>query len=313
MFWAFATTWTLQFMNNTQFAENFYKNLPYKPYCTDELGYCFVNPKVIAIKRRYLQHNPPCKIVYLIFDIDQQEHSVLAWQDASLPIPTWTAQNPDNGNAHIGYELKNPVTTTSAAKQQIIDYLAVIEAGMARKLGADVGYSGLLTKNPCHAYWRTTIWTDEKYELGYLADFVELRPLNKKERGQGLGRNCTLFDTVRKWAYKAIRAHRGSSFDVWYSEVLKQAVNANGAFIEPLPYAEVKATAKSIAKYCWKNDPYHYQEFIDRQRRKGAIGGKKSKGGGRGSLGEPWKKLGISRRWYFEQKKKGIYECTKQA
>lgn len=161
-------------MTHAQFAENFYKNLPYKPYCTDDLGYSFVNPKAIAIKKRYLQHNPPCKIVYLIFDIDQQEHSVFAWKDANLPIPTWTSQNPDSGNTHLGYELKHPVTTTSAARQKIIDYLAAIEAGMARKLGADTGYSGLLTKNPCHSYWRTTIWTDEKYELGYLADFVEL-------------------------------------------------------------------------------------------------------------------------------------------
>src|SRR5690606_40230370 len=70
-------------------------------------------------------------------------------------------QNPKNGHAHIGYELKAPVSTTTASKQKIIDYLAVIEAGMARKMGADSGYSGLLTKNPCHTYWRTTIWTRE--------------------------------------------------------------------------------------------------------------------------------------------------------
>ncbi|WP_218190615.1 replication initiation protein, partial [Klebsiella variicola] len=78
-----------------------------------------------------------------------------------------------------------------ASKQKIIDYLAVIEAGMARKMGADSGYSGLLTKNPCHMYWRTTIWTREAYELNYLADFVDLKPLTQKEQGTGLGRNCT--------------------------------------------------------------------------------------------------------------------------
>jgi hypothetical protein len=66
-----------------------------------------------------------------------------------------------------------------------------------------------------------------------------------------------------------------------------------------LPYSEVKATAKSIATYCWKKDAYCYQEFIDRQSRKGALGGKKSKSGGRPSLGEPWKELGISRATYF--------------
>ncbi|MFC2997283.1 helix-turn-helix domain-containing protein, partial [Acinetobacter sichuanensis] len=36
------------------------------------------------------------------------------------------------------------------------------------------------------------------------------------------------------------------------------------------------ATAKSIATYCWKKDAYCYQEFIDRQSRKGKLGGLKS-------------------------------------
>ncbi|WP_063615134.1 replication initiation protein [Escherichia coli] len=294
-------------IKNTQFSENFYKNLPHKPYCTDELGYTFINPKPIAIKKRYLQHNPPCMVVYLVFDIDRSD-AVMAWFDAGLPLPTWTAQNPTNGHAHIGYELKAAVPTTRAAKQKIVEYLAKIEAGMARKLGADVGYSGLLTKNPCHIHWRTTIWTDEKYELNYLADFVDLLPLSKKEQSEGLGRNCTMFDIVRKWAYKAIREHRSSTFDIWYSSVLNQALSVNGAFMKPLGYSEVKATSKSIAKYCWKNDGYCYQEFIQRQAYKGALGGKKSKRGCKTDSErstKPWEAIGISRRTYYNRKKNG--------
>jgi hypothetical protein len=261
-------------MSDAQFSADFYKKIPHKPYCTDDLGYSFINPKQIAIKKRYLQHNPPCKVVYLVFDLDRND-GVMAWFDAGLPKPTWTSQNPENGHAHIGYELKAPVSTTTASKQKIIDYLAVIEAAMARKMGADSGYSGLLTKNPCHTYWRTTIWTREAYELNYLADFVDLKPLTQKEQGTGLGRNCTLFDIARKWAYKAIREYRGSTFDSWLAEVLKECLNVNSAFLEPLPYSEIKATARSIAKYCWKKDAYCYQEFIDRQTRKGQLGGLK--------------------------------------
>ncbi|WP_371876829.1 hypothetical protein [Acinetobacter baumannii] len=82
------------------------------------------------------------------------------------------------------------------------------------------------------------------------------------------------------------------------------AISVNGAFLEPLPYSEVKATSKSIARYCWKKDGYHYQEFIDRQSRKGSIGGKKSKGGGRPSLNKPWEGLQISRATYFRRLKK---------
>ena len=298
-------------MKNAQFEQEFYKNLPYKPYCTDELGYTFINPKSLAIKKRYLQHNPPCKIVYLVFDIDRED-GAMAWHDAGLPLPTWTTQNPANGHAHICYELKAPVPTTEASRQKVIEYLAKIEAGLARKLGADVGYSALLTKNPLHTHWRTTLWTSEKYELNYLADFVDLHALSKKERGAGVGRNCTVFDIVRKWAYKAIRAHRGGTFDGWYCAVLKEALSVNGAFIEPLSYSEINATSKSIAKYCWKKDGYHYQEFIDRQSRKGALGGKKSKRGCSDQSErstKPWEDLGISRRSYYYQKSKN--NCTK--
>jgi hypothetical protein len=85
-----------------------------------------------------------------------------------------------------------------------------------------------------------------------------------------------MFDTVRKWAYKAIRAHRGGIYNTWLDEVIKHCLSVNEAFLEALPYSEIKATAKSIATYCWKKDAYCYQEFIDRQSRKGVFGGKKS-------------------------------------
>ena len=52
-----------------------------------------------------------------------------------------------------------------------------------------------------------------------------------------------------------------------------------------MPYSEVKATAKSIATYCWKKDPYCYQEFIDRQSRKGINGAKVANEKGAASLG----------------------------
>jgi hypothetical protein len=115
-----------------------------------------------------------------------------------------------------------------------------------------------------------------------------------------------MFDTVRKWAYKAIRAHRGSIYSTWLDAVTKHCLSVNEAFLEPLPYSEIRATAKSIAQYCWKKDAYCYQEFIDRQSRKGSLGGKVSKGGGRPALGEPWKKLGISRATYFRRKKEDL-------
>ena len=294
-------------MNNAQFKQDFYEKLPHKPYCSDDLGHgVIIRPKKTAIQKPYIQHNPPCLITSLVFDIDRSD-AYFAWSDANLPQPTWIAKNPKNCHAHIGYMLATPVCTTHRARQNVIEYLAKIEQAYGLALGADRGYSGLITKNPCHRTWENHIFGVEPYELNYLADFVELQELKTDlKEVSGLGRNCMMFDTVRKWAYKAIREHRGSTFDVWLGEVLKMAINANGAFIEPLPYSEVKATAKSIARYCWKKDGYHYQEFIDRQSRKGALGGKKSKRGCKNDSErtlKPWEALGISRAWYYRQKK----------
>ena len=299
-------------LNKTQFSADFYENLPYKPYCSDDLGHgVIIRPKKTAIQKPYIQHNPPCLVTSLVFDIDRSD-AYFAWSDADLPTPTWIAKNPKNCHAHIGYMLAMPVCTTHRARQNVIEYLAKIEQAYSLALGADRGYSGLITKNPCHTAWENHIFDVEPYELNYLSDFVELQELKTDlKEVSGLGRNCMMFDTVRFWAYKAIREHRGSTFDIWLGKVLEQCQNANGAFIEPLPYSEVKATAKSIARYCWKKDGYHYQEFIDRQSRKGAMGGKKSKRlpvDGSEASTKPWEELGISRAWYYRLKKSGKIE-----
>lgn len=259
-------------MNVAQLAD-FFNNLAYKPYCADDLLYGLqIRPKKTAINMQYIQGNQPCMIHYFFFDIDRAG-AVMAWHDANLPMPYWTAQTLKNGHAHICYKLEIPLCTSELASQKAISYAAKIQAGLANKLGADVGYSHLITKNPFHPDWRTTFWTERAYTLDYLADFVDLpKKLSKKQEVSGLGRNCTLFDTVRKWAYTAVRAHRGGIYNTWLEEVTKQCLSVNEAFLEALPYSEIKATAKSIATYCWKKDAYFYQEFIDRQARKGKKG-----------------------------------------
>ncbi|MGP5102268.1 replication initiation protein [Psychrobacter celer] len=252
-----------------------YPTLPYKPYCTDDLGTLSIQPKQIAVRKRYIQHNPPCMTHFIGLDIDHP-HGAMRWAEEYLPPPRWTTQNPVNGHAHIVYELEKPVCTSENGSIKALKYLAAIQAGLIRATRADSGYSNFITKNPLHDHWRTEVWTDEKYKLDYLAEFIELRALNTTEKQSGLGRNCTLFDTVRHWAYNVVREHRGKQWEQWYHSVLNQALSVNMAFPEPLPYSEIKATAKSIAKYCWNRDGYHYHEFIHRQAIKGSKGGKAS-------------------------------------
>lgn len=259
---------------NTDFRSIFYKNLPHKPYCSDELSAgLIIRQKKTAIQMPYIQHNPPCFISSLVFDVDTAD-AYFSWFDANLPTPSWIAKNRLNGHAHVGYMLAIPVCTTHNAKQKIIEYTAKIQQAYCLALGADHGYSGLITKNPCHTAWENHIFDVQPYELGYLADFVELKELKTDlKEVSGLGRNCMMFDTVRFWAYEAIRAFISGSPDSWYAEVLKVAINANGAFLEPLPYSEVKATAKSIARWVWRNHTEAHAKFIERQTVKGRKGG----------------------------------------
>ena len=263
-------------INNHQFKADFYEKLPKKPYCSfGKGGRTLIRSKKHAVQYPLIQVNPPYLVNYLVFDIDQSD-AYFAWFDAGLPPPTWIAKNPKNGHCHICYELKTAVCKTANAHLKPLRYLASIEYTYAKKLGADLGYVGLLTKNPVDRDWQVYHINQRPFELDELADYIDLetKPRAANEVS-GLGRNCAMFDTVRWWAYKAIRAHLNGGYDIWYAEVLKVAINANEAFLDPLGYSEVKATAKSVARWVWRN--HHSAEFqamfSEKQARKGRKGG----------------------------------------
>ena len=269
-------------MKNVQLSD-FFENLAHKPYCADELLYGLqIRPKKTAINMQYIQGNQPCMLHYFFFDIDRSD-AVMAWHEENLPVPYWTAQTQKNGHAHLCYKLEIPLCTSEFGSQKSIAYASKVQAALANKLGADVGYSHLITKNPFHKDWRVTFWSEQAYTLDYLADFVELpKKLSKKQEVLGLGRNCTLFENARKWAYKAVRDyfHHYSSLE-WDKAVLAHLEALNREFEVPLPYSEVKATAKSIAKYCWNKFSYAgFSEWqsknAERANAKGAcsLGGK---------------------------------------
>ena len=245
-------------LNKTQFSADFFKKLPYKPFCSfGKGGKTLIRSKKHAIQYPLIQVNHVHTVQYLIFDIDAPD-AYLHFFDENLPVPTWIAKNKKNGHCHVCYELKTPVCKTANAKLEPLRYLASVEYTYAKKLGADLRYSGLLTKNPVDRDWEVTLLNPRPFELGELADYVDLetkpkKTENEKNEVSGLGRNCMMFDVVRKWAYKAIRACLGDGYDSWYQKVLNMSLDANGAFLDPLPYSEVKATAKSIAKWVWRN------------------------------------------------------------
>lgn len=124
----------------------------------------------------------------------------------------------------------------------------------------------------------------------------------KQDEAVGLGRNCYIFHTARHWSYVEIRKHRGKTYSIWLQCVIDHCLKLNEGITEPMQYNEIKGIAKSISRYCWKKDAYCYQEFIDRQSRKGRLGGLKSDSS----------KGGIARSQIFKEKRKQALKLKKQ-
>lgn len=220
-----------------------------------------IRPAVTALEHRYIQPNAPLEVAWLVFDLDYVG-AAFAWENANLPPPTLTVINPENAHAHLFYGLETPVVTSEAARDAPIRYAAAIQAVLLAKLRADAGYAGLIAKNPYHDVWRA-LWVHHLYDLGELAEWIDLPKHRAQRETYGLGRNCTLFDELRSWSYQWIREYKrnDATFAQWHSAVLAQAGNLN-AFDTPLPHSEVKATAKSVAKWCWKHfNLNHFSAF----------------------------------------------------
>ena len=252
---------------------------PRKPYCTDDLEAGLrIRSLKQAITKQYIQANPPHLRVWSIYDIDRPG-GALAWEKNNLPPPNWATTNRINAHAHLVYGYSVPVLLDSEeARVAPMRYLAAVESAFRAALEADSGYSGLITKNPQHPIWRVLRGPTAFYDLGYLADHVELDKHLPKQGVQpaeiGLGRNCVLFDFLRLWAYKAVREMRGNrNFIIWQARVYDRALNRNADFKQPMDAREVWHIAKSVSKWVWKIDPLAEAEFIKRQSVKGAKGG----------------------------------------
>lgn len=254
--------------------------LPRTARCTDNLQYGTRLRKLkTALKSRYIQINPPKMVFWLTYDVDRQG-ACLAWEDANLATPNFATKNRENAHAHLVYGLQVPVLTCEASRQKPLAYANAIKNAYTELLGADRGYSGLITKNPLNEFWEVLEGHSRLYDLAELAEWVpDLHKFqykgNKDENQVGIGRNVSLFHAVRKWSYVEIRLFRGEGrkyYPQWLSHVQDFVAKRNGDFSEPLPFSEIKALAKSIANFCWINDPAHEQAFKARQQFKSKLG-----------------------------------------
>lgn len=258
------TTRSHPYQDNSPLWQVWKELLPARPYCAfDPAQGITIRTKRQALRRPLLQFNPPHAAHWLILDIDRSDAAV-AHEAALLPAPNLICSRPLNGHAHIYYALAAPVASTRAARPQPLRYLAAIQRGMTRRIGADPGYTGVLAKNPLWPEWRAQWLAPFPYQLAELAawlDPADMRAQQSVEIELGFGRNCSLFDAVRKIAYLRVldfqRFNRTEpEFQRW---VETAAAQQNSLFADPLPHREVRSIAKSIARWTWRN--FSREEF----------------------------------------------------
>ena len=228
-------------------------------------------PRERAFQHRYIETGPSALTVAIVVDVDHEDAVLRAFEQPSNHAkPSWVAVGP-TGRAHAGWWLNGPVARTDAARQAPLRYLARTTEGLRKSLDGDPSYTSLLTRCPV-APDAEVIWGEGRaYELRELQTPFTPRQLPRKpERSHGFGRNCSMFDAARHEVYGLHDPEQ--PFEDWHRIVLQHCHAANAMFAEPLPFAEVSATASSIARWTRKN-------FISKseyQAKRGMIGGTKS-------------------------------------
>lgn len=176
-----------------------------------------------------------------------------------------------------------------------------------RRLKADVSYCGLISKNPLHPEWAVHHQAVRGYDLDELADpltKLDMKPVLKIELEIGLGRNCEVFEQLRKAAYRKVIIIKSESlgFDHFQHWCRERAATFNSEFRTPLNFREVRSISRSVAKWVWNE--FTPEEFSKIQSRRGKRSAKK-RWAGHTSIAKECEKLGISKATYYRRKAKG--------
>ena len=237
---------------------------PFLPRCSDDKTATRIRPVEYAIQYPYMQVNRAGRVSWLIFDLDHANAGI--WEDAGLPAPNLIVRNRESGHSHVYYAIE-PVCTTSKGRSKPIEYMRAVYAEMATRLKADPAYfSGPVAKTPGHPWWATTELHPHEYQLGKLADYIELPRHTPWSKGPGPGleaaadsRHCTLFELLRHYAYSIVRRERAEgSFEHFVSVLEAFCLNNNGRVTQmtnsargELSWSSLKATVRSVSRWTW--------------------------------------------------------------
>ena len=284
--------------------------MPAHPWATDNLSHGLhrARSKSDAGDFRYVQLDSKAYIGTLLFDLDDRG-ALTELDNLTGPVPNFAVASRDKHTCHVGYVLRTSVHRYDAARRGPLLKASAAERGISRMLahlGNDLAYGKLVTKTPNHSHWLTVPLYPHAYTLDEL---IENLPVGSTEPARhvtllnGLGRNCTLFEELRKFSYRAaVRAKCDHQIFEWFAaRLLEVASDMNRAFPCPLSYGELRSIARSVAKWSWRwMSP---EQFSALQRRRGQVGAAKRWDGHKSTeASKPWEALGISRRTWYSRK-----------
>lgn len=232
--------------------------LPKKPWCSFDKQRRFVRPAEAALSLPYIQINHPQCARSFAVDLDTETlDPVFPWESADLPAPSYAVFNPVNGHVHLIWILNGPVFAKSHEGWK----LRRLAESFKNTLSADksIVYQMNLVKNPLHEKWKTMetghVYTLDVLEESAAEHLVQPEKARKsKEELQiiaAFGRNCGLFDVVRKEAYSMVKSCKSEN------ELRDKITSCLRLFnfSLPNPYAinesDMRSIPKSISKWTW--------------------------------------------------------------
>ena len=238
-----------------------------------------------AIKR--IHYNSEKWKHYIIIDIDNE--NLYKYQEQGLPEPNFILKNKEKKGGHLFYVLDKSIYYKNT---YYLEKWKVLQKAYTTVAGGDPlnkGYVGKFINSLHFEYIELNTYA---YNIDYLYSKINHTPKNnqayspkkhnpyiiptKKEKkpikafkhstlvevGE---RNNTLFDKTRKYAYIQVLKMDKNTFR---QNVFDYALQLNNKFLEPQQKSEVKATARSIIKYCLKNkikiEEYSKEKHINR-------------------------------------------------
>ena len=231
----------------------------------------------IALTMRYIALNTKNCRKSITIDIDMLfdgEDFYEKIYEKGIPPPNYVVVSPDTKHYHLIYLLPVPVKRGSSFKAERA--FRMVQENLVTAWGGDRGYANHLMKNPLHPHWITHEIRNEGYSLQELITWsvkqdFGIKPEKRRHIDESVenpkGRNCTLFDLARNYAYK----NKERSYNALYSfaEERNRKGYTSTAIKEPLSEKEVSTIVESVWGFMQSYDGKGgWGQYTDEQRKK---------------------------------------------